>query len=322
MTKVLGILLTNTGTPDSPVISDVKRYLKAFLSDPRVVRLPKIIWKPLLHALILPRRAPYSAKLYQKIWTAAGSPLRTTMLALNVELQRQLEAQLDYPVYVETGMHYGNPSISDALSRLRAKKIEQLLVLPLFPQYSTSTTETARDQVQACLEGAPELPYAFISHYAHSSHYLEALAKQIKKYHRPGHHLLFSFHGLPQYFANQGDPYPEQCQDTAAGVAGILGLQQGAWTLAYQSRVGYAKWLSPYTFETLQELARRGQRRISVVCPGFSVDCLETLEEIQIRGKEVFLKEGGEDFQYIPALNTEAEHITALAKIAQEVGQS
>lgn len=314
----IGLLITNTGTPDSPAIADVRRYLKEFLSDPRVVRLPKILWKPLLHALILPRRSPLSAALYQKIWTKAGSPLRVTMQALSATLQEYCTTEFEHPVYVETGMHYGQPSILKALSRLKAKNIEQLIVLPLFPQYSTATTETARDLVNAYFEKAAFDSYTFISHYAEHPSYIEALAKQIQSYHCPGYHLLFSFHGLPQYFANQGDPYPTQCQRTATQVAQTLGLSQDAWSLAYQSRLGYARWLSPYTFETLADLAKRGQREVSVVCPGFSVDCLETLEEIQIRGQEVFLKQGGKSFQYIPALNTEETHLRALMEIVKE----
>lgn len=318
MKKALGILLTNTGTPDSPSIADVKSYLKAFLSDPHVVRLPSLLWKPLLHAVILPKRAPYSARLYQRIWTAEGSPLRTIMLALSTELENYLATRVPFPVHVEAGMHYGKPSIPDALARLRAQKIEQLVVLPLFPQYSTSTTETARDRVETCLEKTPELPYSFISHYAQNPLYIDALSKQIKKFHNPDRHLLFSFHGLPQYFVDKGDPYPEQCHQTAMLVAESLGLPKESWSLAYQSRLGYAKWLSPYTFEKLKDLAHRGHRQLSVVCPGFSVDCLETLEEIQIRGKEEFLRYGGEEFQYIPALNTETEHLATLAEIVQE----
>jgi len=318
MKKSLGILLTNTGTPDSPSVADVKHYLKAFLSDPRVVRLPAVLWQPLLRTVILPKRSPYSAALYQKIWTAEGSPLRTTMLALSAALEAELASQLPGAVHVAVGMHYGNPSIPAALEHLRLKKIEELVVLPLFPQYSTSTTETTRMQVQACLDKTPELPSSFISHYAQYPLYIDALVKQIQKQHTPDRHLLFSFHGLPQYFVKKGDPYPEHCQQTASLVAQALGLSTHEWTLAYQSRLGYAKWLSPYTFETLEALAKNGQKRISVVCPGFSVDCLETLEEIQMRGKEAFLQAGGEDFQYIPALNATAAHITTLVEMLKE----
>lgn len=315
MQKPIGILLTNTGTPDSPSVPDVKSYLKTFLSDPRVVRIPGILWKPLLNAVILPKRAPYSAELYQRIWTPEGSPLRTAMLALTADLQEHLKDQVDHPIFVETGMHYGNPSIPDGIAKLRAKNIEQLLVLPLFPQYSTSTTETARDQVQACLKKVPELSLSFISHYAEHPDYIKALASKIEKMHDRNHHLLFSFHGLPQAFADKGDPYPEFCQQTAKLVTESLQLPKDSWSLSYQSRFGFAKWLSPYTYETLQQLPQRGLRKISVVCPGFSVDCLETLEEIQIRGKEIFLKEGGESFQYIPALNNNETHVLALGEI-------
>ncbi len=319
MKPAVGILLTNTGTPDSPSVESVKAYLKAFLSDPRVVRFPKILWKPLLHGLILPSRAPRSAKLYQKIWTPAGSPLRSTMLALAQALETELSSQFKRPIYVETGMHYGSPSIPDALSALRAKNIEQLIALPLFPQYSTTTTEAARDQLQTTFDDANSLQSFFISHYSEHPSYISALVNQIRKHHLPERHLLFSFHGLPQVFAEQGDPYPDQCRRTTQLLAQALDLPEGSWTLAYQSRLGYAKWLSPYTFETLQQLARKGVREVSVFCPGFSVDCLETLEEIKIRGKEVFLKEGGEVLDYIPALNAQEAHVKALAEIVKEV---
>jgi ferrochelatase len=318
MTKSIGILLTNTGTPDSPSVSDVKAYLKTFLSDRRVVRLPPLLWKPLLYTVILPRRAPYSAELYQKIWTEEGSPLRTTMLALTKNLQKQLTQQFEQPVYIETGMHYGNPSIPEALEKLRAQAIEELLVLPLFPQYSTSTTETTKDQIEKNLKKIAGLKFSLIPHYASDPAYIEALVNQIKKSYKKDHHLLFSFHGLPQFFADQGDPYPELCQQTTRLVAEALELEEGSWTLTYQSRFGYAKWLTPYTNETLAALPQKGIRQLCVVCPGFSVDCLETLEEIQIRGKEIFLKEGGESFHYIPALNATESHVQALRGIIQK----
>ena len=215
-------------------------------------------------------------------------------------------------------MHYGNPSISEALRKLQDKNIGQLIVLPLFPQYSTSTTETARHQTQAALNAQAESLPAFITHYAEHPGYIQALAQQVLAHHNPEHHLLFSFHGLPQSFADKGDPYPQQCQQTALRVAEALNLPAQAWSMSYQSRFGFAKWLAPYTFETLESLPSRGIRNISLVCPGFSVDCLETLEEIQIRGKEVFLAKGGESFKYIPALNNSPQHVLALGAIIRE----
>lgn len=318
MTKALGILLTNTGTPDSPTVADVRSYLKTFLSDPRVVRIPPIIWKPLLNLVILRLRAPFSAKLYQNIWTAEGSPLRFTSLTLAKDLEKHLSEKLNQKVYVEVGMHYGNPSIAAALAALQSKQIDRLVVLPLFPQYSTSTTETARDQLKLALKNMPELSTSFISDYATHPDYLKALEQVIATHHSKERYLLFSFHGLPQQFADQGDPYPEQCQNTAKLLAEKLQLPAGSWSLAYQSRFGFAKWLAPYTFQTLKQLAQRGIEHISLACPGFAVDCLETLEEIQIRGKEEFLKYGGKSFHYIPALNTTEAHIEALGEIATQ----
>jgi len=312
MTKAIGILLTNTGTPESPSVSDVRIYLQAFLSDPRIVRIPRFLWQPLLRGLILPRRANYAAELYQKIWTEKGSPLRYLTENLAVELKQHLTEKLHRPVYIEVGMHYGKPSILEGLTKLQAQALEQLIVLPLFPQYSTSTTETARDQTQAVLN---EIASSFITHYAAHPSYIEALAQQIREHQLSDHHLLFSFHGLPQRFADQGDPYPLQCQQTAQHVAEALNLAPDAWSIAYQSRFGYARWLSPYTFKTLQKLPRQGIRQVSLICPGFSVDCLETLEEIKIRGKEEFLKHGGESYHYIPALNDSESHVQALGDI-------
>lgn len=317
MKSTFGILLTNTGSPDSPALAEVKSYLKAFLSDPRIVRLPSILWKPILHTLILRKRAPYTAKLYQKIWTAAGSPLRETMLELASKLEEELRTQVSPFVFVEVGMHYGKPSIPEALAKLQAKNLEQLLVLPLFPQYSSSTTEAARDQVSAFLKHFPALPFSFISSYATHPCYIEALVSQIKKHHAPQRHLLFSFHGLPQFFVDQRDPYAEQCEQTVRLVTKSLKLLDTSWSLSYQSRLGPMRWLKPYTFERLAELAKQGIEEISVICPGFSVDCLETLEEIQIRGKAIFLKEGGKDFHYLPTLNAEKNHLEALAAIIQ-----
>lgn len=319
MQKAIGILLTNTGSPNSPGLADVRAYLKAFLSDPRVVRLPGILWKPLLNAIILPKRAPYSAELYRKIWTSQGSPLRSMTEALANDLEKYLCTQSKQNVTVEVGMHYGQPSIPDALAKLRAKNIDQLIILPLFPQYSTTTTEATRDQTQAALKDIDNLDHAFITHYAEHPEYIDALVAQIKMHHPPENHLVFSFHGLPQVFANQGDPYPLQCEQTAKLVAQALQLEADQWTLAYQSRFGYAKWLAPYTFQTLQSLPQRGIRKVSIVCPGFSVDCLETLEEIQIRGKEEFHKSGGESFCYIPALNNSQAHVRALGAVIKEI---
>lgn len=320
MKKPIGILITNIGTPDSPTIKDVRRYLKSFLSDHRIVRLPRILWLPFLHLFILHLRTPYSAQLYQNIWTAEGSPLKTAMQRLTAKLETYLTSQWNRSIAVEYGMHYGNPSILEAIERLYSRNIEELLVLPLFPQYSSSTTETTYEQVKQALKKIPHLDPKYIAHYAEHPSYIAAVAQQIKAYYSFDKYLLFSFHGIPQQFVDRGDPYAEFCYKTANSIASALGLSADQWSVAYQSRFGYAKWLKPYTFDVLKELPQRGIRDISIICPGFAVDCLETLEEIQIRGQKEFLLHGGQSFQYIPALNDSESHVISLGEICNVRG--
>lgn len=315
MNKPTGILLTNTGTPDSASVADVRRYLAEFLSDPRIVRLPRILWRPFLHTVVLPLRAPKSAQLYQKIWTPQGAPLRFHMQKLAAQLEKYLREQLGKSIFVETGMHYGNPSIQTGIAKLRAKNIEELYVLPLFPQYSTSTTETAHDKVKQVLNKIADLKYTLIAPYSDNSQYIAALCALITAHHDTKRYLIFSFHGLPERFAQQGDPYPTHCQNTARLVAQSLHLANEQWCVAYQSRFGYAKWFTPHTFDLLRELPQRGIYDVSVICPGFAVDCLETLEEIQIRGQEEFLQHGGKSFHYIPALNSNDDHVKTIISL-------
>lgn len=308
-----GILLTNIGTPDAPTASEVRRYLKEFLSDKRVVNLPSIIWQPILQGWILPFRSRQSAKLYQKIWTKEGSPL----LIHSKNIAEKLTKQLQIPV--ELGMHYGKPSIKTALKKLRDKKMENLIILPLFPQFSATTTAATFDQVAAELKTWRKLPaIRMIDHYADSANYIAALTESVQQYwqeHGRAPHLLFSFHGIPEKHVAAGDPYPEQCRLTAKLVSEKLNLQPNEWSIAFQSRLGRAKWLSPYTDHTLRTLPKRGVKHVQVLCPGFAVDCLETLEEIAIRGKEQFLQAGGEHFQYIPALNDQDKQIQLLISL-------
>jgi protoporphyrin/coproporphyrin ferrochelatase len=308
--ETIGVILTNTGTPDSPSVSDVKRYLQTFLSDPKVVRLPRWLWKPLLNLVILPLRSPRSAQLYQNIWGPQGSPLRFIMQSLALKLEKKLTA-----CRVEVGMNYGNPSVKHALEELKAKGITRLIVLPLYPQYSTSTTESSYRIVKQALKEMPAWPVYFCSSYAEEPAYINSLCEQIKLRHPEDHHLLFSFHGLPQKFVDKGDPYAEECQKTVAHIVNNLKLSPSQWSSAYQSRFGYNQWLKPDTFDVLKELPRKGINKVAVFCPGFSVDCLETLEEIQIRAKEIFLEHGGQSFQYIPALNDSDSQVEALTAI-------
>lgn len=315
----LGILLTNTGTPDAPTPRAVWRYLSEFLSDKRVVRIPRLLWWPLLYGLILPRRCFYSAKLYQKIWTDEGSPLRYWMEEIAEGMQNQF-SHAGEKITVAIGMNYGNPSIEEGLEKLRQNKIDKIIVLPLFPQYSSTTSAASFDKVAETLARWTAIPELhFISQYADHPDYIDALCTCVQtSWQSQGRapYLLFSFHGIPELVVEQGDPYPKGCIKTAELMAEKLKLAPNSWSISYQSRLGYARWLSPYTNDVLQQLPQRGIKDIDVVCPGFAVDCLETLEEIAIRSKAQFLQAGGRSLRYLPALNSSDEHIKALVRIA------
>jgi len=314
----LGVLMANLGTPDAPTPAAVRRFLAEFLWDPRVIELPRPLWWLALHGVILRLRPRKSAEAYRAIWTEAGSPLLTGTLSLARALQDRLEALMPAAPAIATGMTYGNPSISSALAELRAVNVRRLLVLPLYPQYSATTTAAIFDRVAAELRRWRWLPeLRFINEYHAEKDYIAAVADSIAARRAPGapSQLLFSFHGLPRRYLDAGDPYFCQCQATARLVAERLELPAGSWSVAFQSRVGRERWFEPYTEDSLRALAAAGRRRVTVVCPGFSVDCLETLEEIAIRGREVFLHAGGEAFDYIPALNDDAAQVDCLARL-------
>lgn len=316
MSKI-GILLTNTGTPDAPTQSAVRRYLKEFLSDRRVIKLPKAIWLPILYGYVLPLRPVRSAKLYQKIWTVEGSPMRLIMDKVATALEQQLQANgFHYRVCV--GMNYGTPSIPTALKTLSRHQVEEVIVLPLFPQYSNTTTAASLDKITAVSQHDTSLPVRFIKHYAKNRDYIHALADSIRNHWAAqglAQHLLISFHGIPERYIQEGDPYQQQCENTAQLLAQVLQLTSDQWTLCYQSRFGYNKWLKPSTQKLLTDFPKKGIKEVDVVCPGFSVDCLETLEEVAIRGREMFLAAGGKTLRYIPALNDSATHIDVLFKM-------
>lgn len=312
----VGILITNTGTPDAPTPFAVSRYLREFLSDKRIVSIPAFIWLPILYGLILPTRSLRSAKLYATIWEKEGSPMRVLMQKIADNLQQQLN---DENYMVEVGMNYGSPSIAEGLTKLAKKNISQLLVLPLYPQYSNATTASSFDRVVKSIRtwrAAPSLK--FIRDYYQNENYIAALAQSVANFwqsNRPSNHLLISFHGVPKRFIASGDPYQHQCEQTANLLAATLKLEKENWTLCYQSQFGYDKWIQPATQKILQTLAQRGVHDVDVVCPGFSVDCLETLEEISARGREFFLAAGGKTLRYIPALNATQSHIDVLLEI-------
>ncbi len=312
-----GLLLVNLGTPDSPATADVRRYLAEFLSDPRVVEAPRWLWWPLLHGVILNTRPRRSAEAYRRIWTDQGSPLL-------LHTRRQAEAlqeALGEAVRVVPAMRYGNPSIASGLQQLRDAGCGRILVLPLYPQYSATTTASTFDAVAEELKKWRHLPaLRLVDQYHDHPGYIAALAASVRDFQaekgKPDL-LLFSFHGIPQRYADQGDPYPQQCERTARLLADALELAPDQWRLSYQSRMGREPWLQPYTSAILEKLAGQGVRHVQVLCPGFAADCLETLEEIAMENRELFLAAGGEQYQYIPCLNDRPEHIQTLADIAR-----
>jgi ferrochelatase len=318
----LGVLITNLGTPDAPTPEALRRYLGEFLWDPRVVETPRPLWWLILHGVILRIRPRRAARAYASVWTDAGSPLLAISKRQAAALQFTLTGQLPGPVKVALGMRYGNPSIASALEELRAAGARRLLVLPLYPQYSATTGASTFDAVAAVLKQWRWLPeLRFVTHYHDHPAYIDAVAESIRA-HRVAHpgnaKLLFSFHGLPKRYLLAGDPYHCECHATARLVAERLNLPADAWQLAFQSRFGREEWLKPYTDHTLKAWGKAGVERVQVVCPGFSADCLETLEEIAEQNREFFLHAGGKQFEYIPALNDSPAHIAALVQMIRE----
>ena len=318
----LGVLLVNLGTPDAPTTSAVRRYLGEFLWDPRVVEVPRPIWWLILNGFILRFRPSRSAEAYEKIWTEEGSPLLVHSQGLADAIGRQLTTRLAGPVHVELGMSYGSPSIIAALDRLHERGARRIVCLPLYPQYSGTTSATVFDAVVAALGRRRWVPeFRFINHYHDARGYISAVAQSIRDYwdqHGRGDKLLFSFHGLPKENLLKGDPYHCQCHKSARLVAEALDLKDDAWVVTFQSRVGRAEWLRPYTDETVMALGRDGVRRLDVVCPGFAADCLETLEEIAMQNADFFCDAGGESLNYIPALNARDDHVAFLASLIEK----
>lgn len=314
-----GILLTNLGTPDAPTKKALRTYLAEFLSDTRVIEAPKLFWWPILYGIILTLRPKKSAKAYAKVWMEEGSPLMVYSRQQAAAIAAQLQQKLSGPVVVELAMRYGNPSIPSALERMHAANVRRLLVFPLYPQYSATTTASTFDAVADVLKSwrwIPEL--RMINHYHDDPGYISALAESVRLYraeHGTSDRLLFSFHGLPKKYFTDGDPYFCECQKTARLVAGELQLADQEWAVSFQSRFGPTEWLKPYTGDVLDNWARTGQHNVQIICPGFSADCLETLEEIQIQYRQQFLQAGGKQFAYIPALNATPGHVDVLSDL-------
>lgn len=318
--NAVGVILVNLGTPDEPTVPAIRRYLAEFLSDPRVVNLPRVIWLPVLYGFVLPFRPSKLTHKYQTIWGEKHAPIREITADLADAVQEALNGEpLEADVEVHYAMTYGNPSLSDTVDRLKASGIEKILVLPLFPQYSAATTAAVFDKLAKTFGKSPTVPsIRFISEYHQRSEYIHAITKSIEP--RLGNldqstKLIFSFHGIPVQQAKRGDPYPDQCRRTAELVAHNLTLNDDQWMVTFQSRFGPAPWLQPYTDETLGGLPAQGYKKVMVVCPGFSADCLETLEEIDIENRNIFLEAGGTEFIYVPALNASPDHASMVAEL-------
>ena len=313
------VLLVNLGTPTAPTAAALRPYLAQFLGDTRVIDYPRPLWWLILHGVILRVRPPRSARAYAKIWTEQGSPLRVYSEALATALQAQLQRQLPGALRVELAMRYGEPAVADTIARLHDEGVRRLLVLPLYPQYSATSTGSVLDAVadaSKALRWPPEL--RVINDYHDDPGHIAALAGSIQDWwarNGRGDKLLLSFHGIPERYARLGDPYPEHCQQTARLLRERLGLGEGELLVSFQSRVGRERWLHPYTDVVVRELAASGVERLDVACPGFAVDCLETLEEIAMQNRAFFIAAGGQDLRYIPALNASTGQVDSLAAL-------
>jgi protoporphyrin/coproporphyrin ferrochelatase len=312
-----GVLLVNSGTPASLATRDVRAFLAGLLGDPRVVELPRLLWLPILHGIILRVRPRASARKYAAIWTKQGSPLAIQSEALRHGLEVALHAS---DTRVALAMLYtGGASVMQAIESLRREDAEGILVIPMFPQYCGATTGAVFDQVGEALRRMRHVPaLRFVSSYHDDAAYIDALAASVQEHRREvgvTRHLLMSFHGVPERYVALGDPYREQCERTASLLAHRLELAAGTWSVSFQSRFGRARWLQPYTSEVLAALPQRGVDSVSVICPGFAADCLETLEEIGMENRDVFLGAGGRQYHYIAALNARADHVAALGSL-------
>lgn len=311
-------MLVNLGTPAHPTPQEVRRFLRQFLSDPRVVDLPRIFWLPLLYGIILPLRSPKVAQLYAKIWWPEGSPLRVITTRQTQKLTELLRNQ-GYPDEVRFAMVYGEPSLARVVDMLAQQGVSQVTVLPLYPQFCSATTGSVCDQIQQLRkQHAEQIAVGMIKSYHDHKGYIAALTDSIHRFRAQqgtAEKLLFSFHGIPQALADRGDPYFRQCHETASLVAARLGLAASSWQVCFQSRFGKAEWVKPYTDVVIKTLAAEGCKTIDVVTPAFAADCLETLEEIAVQSAEAFRNNGGERLRLIPCLNDDDAHIAMLADL-------
>ncbi len=312
----LAILLVNLGTPDGADTASVRRYLAEFLADPRIVEQPRWLWWLVLNGIILRTRPSRSARAYAKVWTSQGSPLQVETTALAARLQTSLGNELGDQVIVRHAMRYGSPSIPDTLAELARMGMQRLMVLPLFPQFSATTTASVFDAVSAEFRRWRRLPeLRFVNDYYHEHGHIEALAQSVERHWQTNgraDRLLLSFHGIPERYIRNGDPYRDQCQATTRLLRQRLDMSESELLQSFQSRLGREPWLQPYTDKTLAGLPAQGVHSVDVMCPGFAVDCLETLEEIAMEGRETFLEAGGKGFNYIPCLNDSESQVESM----------
>ena len=317
-----GVLLTNLGTPEAPTAKALRPYLKQFLSDPRVVEVPRLIWWLILNGIILNTRPRRSAEAYSEVWTERGSPLLYHLMDQVSGVEERLKARFGQHIMVRGAMRYGNPSIPNVLQDLFDAGIQRLVVLPLYPQYAGPTTGSTYDEIAADFLKRRWLPdFRFISQYCADPGYIGALVDSIRKHweeHGKGDRLVFSYHGSPERYLQNGDPYHCQCHKTTRLVAEQLELAPDSYMTTFQSRFGREEWLKPYTDETLKTLPGEGIRSLQIICPGFSADCLETIEEIGMENRDTFLEAGGTRYEYIPCLNAETDHLDTLTELVTE----
>jgi ferrochelatase len=316
MENSTGVLLINTGTPSDPTSKSIRKYLEEFLSDQRIVQLPRFIWMPILYTFILPFRPKNKVKDYKKIWTEEGSPLLVYTKRL---LQKLKNKQSNKKIIINIAMRYGEPNIKTQLEKLKQKKITNLIIIPLFPQYSFTTTESIKDKIKSSLIELNWKPtIKFIKEFYKEKLYIDSIAKSIKdNWQKKGKNkkLIFSYHGLPIKYIKRGDTYYHSCVETSLLIATKLKLKKDEYITSFHSRFGFGEWTKPYTENLMVELPKIGCKSISIISPSFSIDCLETLEEIKIQFKEKFIKSGGEKFNYIPCLNETDNHVLIIEKL-------
>ena len=317
-----GVLLTNLGTPEAPTAGALRTYLRQFLSDPRVVEIPRLVWMIILHGIILRVRPAKSAELYKSIWTDKGSPLMAISLEQAEKVRQKVASQYGDNVIVDLAMRYGSPSIGSALKNFQEQGVNNIIVLPLYPQYAGPTTGSSFDAMVQEVQTWRWIPNIhFLSSYHDHPLYIQALANSIRENfeeHGKPDKLVLSYHGMPKLFHTQGDPYFCFCTKTTRLVVESLGLEDSDYVMTFQSRFGKAEWLQPYTDATLEELPKQGVENVAIISPAFSADCLETLEELEAENRDIFMEAGGKSYRYIPALNTRDDHITVITALIEK----